>query len=229
MIRAFARPFIVIGCHRSGTSWLAAAMHRSGIHMGVDRDHNEEAIHFLSLNQEALQNAGGHWDAPLVPQQDHWTNHTPYCLLKIHFNLHRRRDFVWQIILGKTAWGWKDPRNTFTLSHWLSVYPEAKVIHLVRNADDVVKSLLNRQNTPGEVRSDVQLDKDKAYKLWQQYVDQARTYQAKLKGRFIEISYESLHLPDTHLRLNAFCNKDVGQALTALASDKYKFNKSINR
>lgn len=216
MIPAFARPFIVIGCHRSGTSWLAAAMHRSGIHMGVNRDHNEEAIHFLSLNQQAIQMAGGHWDNPILPQENHWPNHQPYALLKIHFDLHRRRDFVWQIILGKTAWGWKDPRNTFTLPHWLTLYPEAKIIHLVRNADDVVKSLINRQNTPGEVRSQVQEDRDKAHALWKKYVEQARSYQPKLKDRYLEINYESLLLAETQHKLNAFCKKDVGKALMEL-------------
>ena len=39
-------------------------------------------------------------------------------------------------------WGWKDPRNVFTLPLWLRVFPEAKIIYIVRNGVDVAASLL---------------------------------------------------------------------------------------
>ena len=42
-------------------------------------------------------------------------------------------------------WGWKDPRNTFLLPLWRDIFPEAKVIHVIRNGVDVAASLLTRE------------------------------------------------------------------------------------
>ena len=42
-------------------------------------------------------------------------------------------------------WGWKDPRNSLTLPLWLRVFPEAKVLHIVRNGVDVSRSLVTRE------------------------------------------------------------------------------------
>ena len=41
-------------------------------------------------------------------------------------------------------WGWKDPRNSFTLKIWRQIYPNAKVIHIHRNPVDVANSLKKR-------------------------------------------------------------------------------------
>jgi hypothetical protein len=43
------------------------------------------------------------------------------------------------------AWGWKDPRNSITLPVWLKLFPDARVIHIVRNGVDVAESLYRRQ------------------------------------------------------------------------------------
>jgi len=41
-------------------------------------------------------------------------------------------------------WGWKDPRNTFTIDIWIEVFPNAKLIHIYRNPIDVAESLRKR-------------------------------------------------------------------------------------
>src|SRR5262249_51761949 len=46
----------------------------------------------------------------------------------------------------KQPWGWKDPRNTYTLPIWLDVFPHAKVVHVYRHGVDVAHSLRVRQN-----------------------------------------------------------------------------------
>lgn len=35
-------------------------------------------------------------------------------------------------------WGWKDPRNTWTLDNWLKIFPEARCIFLDRRKEDVL-------------------------------------------------------------------------------------------
>jgi hypothetical protein len=42
------------------------------------------------------------------------------------------------------AWGWKDPRNTYTLPCWLDVFPDAKVLYIERHGVDVASSLVAR-------------------------------------------------------------------------------------
>ena len=63
-------PIIVIGMHRSGTTLVAEALNKSGIFMGVFREHNGEALHFLSLNQQILAAAGADWINPSTPKND---------------------------------------------------------------------------------------------------------------------------------------------------------------
>jgi len=208
MMRSFDRPFIVIGCHRSGTSWLSLAMHLAGIHMGVHRDHNEEAMHFLSLNQQAMSSAGCRWDSPCIPSASDWPIIHKRELIKIHFQEHQRRLHWWRAITGNTLWGWKDPRNTFTLPHWLSVFPQARVIHLVRSREEVVNSLLTREFKHGEVRSNVQQSEEEAAHLWEVYTAKAREYEVQLKGRYLEVDYNQLSSSHGDA-LNNFCGKDV--------------------
>lgn len=43
-----------------------------------------------------------------------------------------------------THWGWKDPRNTITLAEWLRRFPQAKVIHIVRDQQAVANSIFKR-------------------------------------------------------------------------------------
>jgi hypothetical protein len=42
-------------------------------------------------------------------------------------------------------WGWKDPRNTFLLPLWLTIFPEAKIVHIYRNGIDIAQSLSLRE------------------------------------------------------------------------------------
>ncbi|MCC5917608.1 MAG: sulfotransferase [Cryomorphaceae bacterium] len=212
MLPAFSAPFIVIGCHRSGTSWLTKAMHDAGINMGVSRDKNQEAWHFLSLNQQALQAAGGAWDNPVVPEERHWPPHDKRSLLKSHFGVTQRRELL-TLWLRRQKWGWKDPRNTFTLDHWLKMFPDGKVIYLRRGAEEVVRSLMERQQQPGEVQSEILVDEAAAHQLWRKYKEQA---EKQLRGNSrIVLDYEKLLNADVSQisLLNHFCQTDVGAAL----------------
>ncbi|MFB6261703.1 MAG: sulfotransferase, partial [Thiohalorhabdaceae bacterium] len=54
----------------------------------------------------------------------------------------------WQGLMDcpRSYWGWKDPRNTFTLPLWLELFPEARVINVERHGVDVAESLVVRRN-----------------------------------------------------------------------------------
>lgn len=175
LLKHFASPVIIIGMHRSGTSMLAEVLHQAGIHMGVHRDHNFEAMHFLSINQRAMWAAGADWDRPAIPDETHFDTWSAKDLYKIHFQIKNRFEYIFTRLADR-PWGWKDPRNTFTLSHWLKVFPKAKVVHLIRHGWDVALSLCRRNQIPGEVHSAMLDDPFVGFRLWDAYITQAMNY-----------------------------------------------------
>lgn len=184
-------PVIIIGMHRSGTSLLAKVLEKAGIFMGVLKDHNYEAIHFLSLNQQTLWAANANWLGPKVPEREHYHTRPPKTLYNEHFKLTTKID-QFKYGLFPKAWGWKDPRNTFTLPMWLELFPKAKVIFVNRNSDAIALSLQKRNQVKGEVY-DSRLDNlNFNLNLAAVYQSQAISYKAQLGLQFHEISYEDM-------------------------------------
>lgn len=207
-------PYIIIGMHRSGTSLLAQLLEASGIFMGVIKDHNFEAMHFLSLNQQSMWAAGGDWHQPVVPDELHWKTLPAQVLYHEHFRVTDRLA-KWQLAWRNPAWGWKDPRNTFTLPMWLKLFPKAKVIHIHRNREAVVESLQRRNQLKGEVFQEDLKSSHFCRQLWQRYVDQARSYRSELADRYLELAYEDLiaSRPDTLNKVEKFCSVSLQTAL----------------
>ena len=50
-------------------------------------------------------------------------------------------------------WGWKDPRNVFTQNIWREVFPDIKMVQIIRHPVDIAVSLMNRQKK--EIKSDI--------------------------------------------------------------------------
>ncbi len=215
-------PLIIIGMHRSGTSLVAKVLEKAGIFMGVVKDHNYEAMHFLSLNQQTLWAAGGSWLKPVIPEKIHWKTFPKEELFCEHFRLNTKAQ---QILYQRFPrdWGWKDPRNTFTLPMWLSLFPDAKVLHVFRDEKEVLKSLQSRNLKKGEVFDERLVDEDFCQKLIKKYVKTARSY-SKVSGlNYLEISYHKiveLDKPEI-LKLSDFSNKN-----TLPLFEKYVISKS---
>ena len=205
-------PFIIIGMHRSGTTLLAKVLERSGIFMGVMKDPNFEAYHFLSLNQQSLAAAGGSWINPVRPRAD--ISESADVLYREHFKLNGRLA-IWSNRLQNPAWGWKDPRNTFTLKLWLKLFPQAKVIHLKREQKAVVKSLQLRNRVPGEVHESALEDAQFCAQLHQKYLEEAQSWQKPLGDRYLELDYAALLEPQSEgvQALSKFCGRPLQQAL----------------
>ncbi len=202
-------PFIIIGMHRSGTSLVTKILEKSGIFMGVIKDHNFEAMHFLSLNQQALWAAGGSWLQPIVPKKIHHRTIPAKELYREHFRINtlgQRLQNFWK----NPDWGWKDPRNTFTLPMWLELFPNAKVIHVYRDGEEVARSLKKRNNKPGEVYDARLNNLDFNRQLWQLYLEQARSYE-NLGHRYIEIDYADIVAGNkvAIAKLEKFCNRKL--------------------
>lgn len=93
-------------------------------------------------------------------------------------------------------WGFKDPRTSLTLPVWLDIFPNAKVINIIRDGNAVASSLCQRskkQLQDGLPPSLVSLDPATGLSLWAEYVLTAREHCASIsRDCYHEIRYEKL-------------------------------------
>lgn len=192
--------------HRSGTSLVAKVLEKAGIFMGVIKDHNYEAMHFLSLNQQTLWAAGASWMEPVVPEKIYWKTIPANAIFEEHFKFSGRLQKL-KYTLINPAWGWKDPRNTFTLPMWLDLFPNAKVLHITRDCEEVAQSLCNRNKVKGEVHDPRLDDMDFNRELWRKYIEQGRSYASQLGNRYFEIDYKDITSlnPEALKKMEEFC------------------------
>ncbi|MEM6391887.1 MAG: sulfotransferase [Planctomycetota bacterium] len=138
-------PVIIVGMHRSGTTLVTQLLQHAGLHPGADLEKNAESRFFLNCNRWLLQQAGGRWDHPEPIQAV--LDHSPLtdafaASLQTLLNSPRARRFRFPD--ASQPWGWKDPRNTWTLPLWLRLFPDARVVHVTRHGVDVARSLVTR-------------------------------------------------------------------------------------
>jgi hypothetical protein len=240
-------PIIILGMHRSGTSMVTGMLGELGLFIGANKDNNDESNFFQRMNDWALKQAGGSWDNPEMIDDLLGNSSVRELVLDyFRFSLHspRRLFFLgWRNYLASqrleimtTPWGWKDPRNTYTLPLWLDLFPEAKVIHIYRNGIDVAESLRVRwhkdlahvqrayqrqkpfhallpklRTFPLSVRCS---DLEQGFKLWEDHLKRAQLHVKALGDRATEVKYEDfLAHPFEHLRqLTDFSGLNVTDA-----------------
>lgn len=126
--------------HRSGTSLSASLLDRTGLYMGNDMVEPAtdnirgffEDVEFYNLNVSILGR-----------------NKLNY-LVKKPVNIWIDADIkekAIQLIHKRQKhnnWGWKDPRTTLLLNFWKQIIPNAKVVILFRDYEEVVSSLHRR-------------------------------------------------------------------------------------
>lgn len=238
------QPVIFIGMHRSGTSMLGRLLEDLGLFAGTRKDENNEAVFFQQINTWLLGQCGARWDEPAAIRYlwKHekglpWIETYIRTLLdsprSIQF-LGLQRHFAGGMKSLNAPWGWKDPRNTFTLPMWLRIYPQAKVVSIERHGVDVAQSLRVREAISleeaaekfnryrslfflrpkggGFVDSPRCVFLDGGFSLWKEYTGQARAMVEQLPGnRSLALRYEDvLENPLKYLRESAdFCELDV--------------------
>lgn len=250
-------PIIVIGMHRSGTSLVSRMLDRLGVFVGQQLDGNHEALFFLRLNSWLLRQCGGSWDQP--QHVDLLLEHERMLALSrayIEYVLRSPRSSVYLSVkryaaghrIGSMAypWGWKDPRNTYTLPLWLSIFPDAKVINVIRHGVDVAASLKTRfekrladaeqrfadrrwlygwyEKRRGFAESMRTAQMDGAFSLWRDYVRRADHHAAKLGDRCLTVQFEELATgPRAVLdRIAAFAELSPAESVMAAAAGQPK-------
>ena len=187
----FKAPVIIIGMHRSGTTLLTKMLESCGIFWGGKKDEYNESIVFQSTNEKLFAMAKATWDNPEPidslfsdPRlEEEATSLIRTTLDDGFFNKYfiDQRPFRFQTLVTEehAMWGWKDPRNIFTLPVWIDFFPDARIVHIVRNGLDVSASLWLRETTRPEGREHPHYSHrcqshDGCFRLWKAYVERAR-------------------------------------------------------
>jgi hypothetical protein len=216
----FSPPCILIGMHRSGTSMLSSLLHACGVFMGNDWDQHHESIYFRRINENLLADQGSDWVLPKCPDSSRLPNLSTAGMIRQYIKPHRDPTALVNLLRGG-SWGWKDPRNTFTLDCWLRIFPNAKVIHIFRNGMDVALSLYQRslQKDAGGNRHSQFRDKTAGLALWERYVQQAFSHQARLGDRMVTLQFEKLIAGDGQeiRKLEQFTGLALRERINAMA------------
>lgn len=209
---------------------LSRHLQMLGINMGVSLDSNEESYAIKRINQFIFRQINASWDhvtpfSNLYSSKEHMKSIEQMTRSLIwprlylnHIGILKTIKSIW---IENIKWGWKDPRNTFTLVFWKSIFPDAKVIHIYRNPIDVSLSLISREKDYGArinynsksrafmmLRhgglglSNVNLlNINNCLRLWEQYVTQALVYQSIYHDSYLSICFED-YILDSGSMLN---------------------------
>jgi Sulfotransferase family len=253
-------PVLLIGMHRSGTTLVAQLLRRLGFFLGERRQQHDEALFFRGLNDLFLRQSGAAWDYPAPvelllrdkPVRALALEHTRAQLSSpqaIGFLGPARYLRLRSIDRLATPWGWKDPRNTFTLPLWLQLFPDARVIHVLRHGVDVAASLVERRARAvsdaralyrrrrrlygirgkrkqfvGTVRC---ATLEGSFSLWEEYVDEGSRHAEALGPRALEVRFEDLVARPTDVlsEVAAFAGltptpSELGEAVAAVRPER---------
>lgn len=151
-------PVLIIGAHRSGTSATAHALELLGLQIGQRLDSHREPKALQQLHEEYLRRVGASWHNPTpfldrIKTPDGRGDCMEYLRsdLKTRFGKifgYRNDPKGWwlrlRINLGMT-WGWKEPRTTLFAPVWLGIFPDARIVHVVRDPLAVAESIRERE------------------------------------------------------------------------------------
>lgn len=135
-------PVLILGMHNSGTTMLADILHRSGLFLGNNAAHNESHFFSLFINDRLLLGGGDAWARLPFPSVE---------------QVLARRDDVGPLVLdywridylqygydGSGPWGIKDPRLCILLPLYLELFPQARLLLIRRDPEDLAASLAHR-------------------------------------------------------------------------------------
>ena len=230
--------YVVLGCHRSGTSLVAHMLVNLGVHMGNvlvgpnqwNRYGHWEDQDFMTLNDAILKAAGGEWAQP--PPAEVIAAMGPK-FERVIAQLVALRD-------QRPVWGWKDPRTCLTIGLYHPHLEDPRYIRVMRNEKDIVRSLRKRAREAAAVlRKELAEGKQHKNALlqlshgtwqaidWRRMVDEyerrADMFVAVEKPRVINLCYEDLMGADARAYvkyLADFCESDqVDEAMNAIARE----------
>jgi len=214
----FQVPLFIVGFHHSGTRLLAKILASSGVFQ-VGTGQTFEWNYIQEINSS------------IYPK---WYDSSGFDVDHIEKNANKiRSDEIYSKLVEKGyqggLWAHKDPRTCVTLPAWIKQFPNASVIHLVRNPLDVIGTLpeayqeFSPQHLPPQKEIGFWID------LWTKTMDHTTRYLQSIKvQKFIEIRYEdicldpknTLELITQKLEVNLSNNIDIEKINPSI--DNYK-------
>ncbi len=200
-------PVLIIGAHRSGTTATARALEILGLQIGQDLDSHRESKKLQQLHEHYLRQCGASWydPAPFLEKME-TSEGVAGCAGHLRENFEQRfgeifayrnnvKGLWWRGRLRRgAAWGWKEPRTTLFAPAWLKLFPDANVIHIVRDVRLVAESIRRRElefRAAGDAPLPHLDDLDYCANLARIYVERGRAAKS-LTNRFREVRFEEI-------------------------------------
>jgi len=174
---------IIIGMHRSGTSFTASVLQKAGLSIGdklVAASVGNELGHFenedfYDFHKKVLSNHSFH--------NDGWTKQSLQ-------DLYPEEEAQARSIVSQNQteqWGWKDPRTTLFLNFWKKIIPDANFLFIYRKPWEVADSLFRRNND-----KEFALDPSSAIDVWNYYNHEILSFYEKHKERSVLLDIENI-------------------------------------
>jgi hypothetical protein len=200
------RTILVLGMHRSGTSWLTRVVNLSGASLGGavagpnpwNQTGHWESVDGILINDLILSLSGGAWDQP----PDHF-----YCDGLLRWKMKR---FLGRLHGDGTAI-WKDPRTVLTFPLWKPLLHRHSILAIFRHPMSVAQSLQRRDG----------FSLEKGVELWCRYNESLLTLCAQEKEVYwCDFDLGPEHVVEVVQRLG----KRVGLNVNQQAADSYRPN-----
>ena len=151
-------PVIIIGAHRSGTSATARALELIGLQIGQRLDSHRESKELQNFHEEYLRRVGASWHNPR-PFLDrlHAAEGRRDCVKYLRsgigarfgeiFGYRNNPKGMWLRLRLKLGmpWGWKEPRTTLFAPAWLEIFPDARILQVIRDPLAAGESIRERE------------------------------------------------------------------------------------
>jgi hypothetical protein len=178
-------PVLVMGMHNSGSTALSRCLHQCGLFMVNNATQCES--HFFSnyVNDQLLMGGGTEWARLPIMSVDE--------VMSFRDTVGQFMLEQWRIDLlqwgydGVSPWGIKDARTCVLLPLYLNVFPQAKIVFIRRDPNDIAASLSHREKPGVGVRDDPQYWKELTLQHFQRVEQFGRSHHS-----FHQIEYEEL-------------------------------------
>lgn len=148
------KPLMVVGMHRSGTSFLTGSLQEAGLELG---EHSAWNPHNLKGNRENQSIVALH-DEILIRQGYAWDNPPEQTLYWSAAENQKAQRLIRQY-RGIPHWGFKDPRALLFVDNWQAVLPDLQYVGIFRHPAAVARSLDARGG----------MSEEHAHRLWRIY------------------------------------------------------------
>jgi hypothetical protein len=231
-------PIVVVGRGQSGTRFLAEALQKQGVFIGGNINRMFDSLSWERLVQDVVDNVYPRYDE--LEDGDAWHNKVQETAIQ----------FLQEGYSGG-RWGWKLGITAFIIPLLARVFPNLRVLHLIRDGRDVMLSRLRRVARLPHNRCDRMMilgDADatcwwgrringfnvRRYRnefemhAWVQFVNAARRYGQSLgPQRYFELRYEDMCTQPVQTLDGAF--KFIGLRMTAEVEQFLKASSRTDR